>query len=66
MQATEIVDVAVRNAPPVAVAGASATDWFASIPISSMVQVATLVWIVIQAGFYLYDRIKRAKNGSDK
>ncbi|WYW04304.1 holin [Pseudomonas phage vB_PpuP-Kurepalu-1] len=66
MQATEIVDVAVRNAPPVAVAGASATDWFMSIPMSNLVQAATLVWIVIQAGFYLYDRIKKAKNGSDK
>lgn len=64
MSLAETADVVVRNAPPVAVAGASLTDWFAGLPMSNIVQVATLLWIVIQAGFYLYDRIRNRKDGS--
>lgn len=56
---TQVADVVVRNAPPVAVAGASFTDWFAALPMSNIVQAATLAWIVMQSGFYLYDRFRR-------
>ncbi len=66
MSLAETADVVVRNAPPVAVAGASFTDWFAGLPMSNIVQAATLLWIVIQAGFYLYDRVRKPKDGSDK
>ena len=64
MSLAETADVVVRNAPPVAVAGASFTDWFAGLPMSNIVQAATLLWIVTQAGFYLYDRIRNRKDGS--
>lgn len=64
MSLAETADVVVRNAPPVAVAGASFTDWFAGLPMSNIVQAATLLWIVIQAGFYLYDRLRKNKDGS--
>lgn len=64
MSLAETADVVVRNAPPVAVAGASFTDWFAGLPMSNIVQAATLLWIVIQAGFYLYDRLRNNKDGS--
>lgn len=60
---TDTADVVVRNAPPVAVAGASFTDWFSGLPLSNLVQAATLLWIVIQAGFYIYDRIRKNKDG---
>lgn len=60
----EVADVVMRNAPPVTVAGASFTDWFAALPMSNIVQAVTLLWILIQAGFYLYDRIKGKKDGS--
>ncbi|MNO88119.1 hypothetical protein D3C76_795560 [compost metagenome] len=63
MSLTDTADVVVRNAPPVAVAGASVTDWFAGLPMSNIVQVATLVWILIQAGFYIYDRVRKNRNG---
>jgi hypothetical protein len=63
---TEAVDVVVRNAPPVAVAGASFSDWFAHLPMSNIVQVAALIWILIQAGFFIYDRVRKNKNGRIK
>lgn len=63
MSLAETADVVARNAPPVAVAGASFTDWFAGLPMSNIVQAATLLWIFIQAGFYLYDRIRNRKDG---
>lgn len=53
------VDLAVRNAPPVGVVGA---DWFLNFPIDTAVKWATLVWIVIQASFYIYEKVK--SNGS--
>lgn len=66
MSITDTADVVVRNAPPVAVAGASFSDWFAGLPMSNIVQAATLLWIAIQAGFYIYDRVRKNKDGSDK
>lgn len=57
---TTHVDVAVRNAPPLTVVGA---DWFMNFPIDTAVKWATLVWIIIQAGFYVYEKVK--KNGRD-
>lgn len=59
MSLADTADVVVRNAPPVAVAGASFTDWFAGLPMSNIVQLVTVLWIAIQAGFYLYDRLKK-------
>jgi hypothetical protein len=48
-------DVVVRNAPPIGVVGA---DWFMNFPVDTAVKWATLVWILIQAGFYIYEKVK--------
>lgn len=64
MDATTTTEVVVRNAPPVAVVGASFSDWFTNFPISTVLQWASLFWIVIQATFYLYGKYKEYKNGS--
>lgn len=53
------IDVAVRNAPPVTVVGA---DWLMNFPIDTAVKWATLVWIMIQASFYIYEKVR--KHGS--
>jgi len=50
---------ATKYGPPVVVAGASFVDAFNAIPISSILQWASLVWLLVQAGFYLYDRFKK-------
>jgi hypothetical protein len=52
---TVAVDVAMRNAPPVTVVG---MDWFMNFPVDTALKWATLVWIVIQAGFYLRDKLR--------
>lgn len=57
---TTVADVVVRNTPTAAVAGASI---FSSFPIAEAAQWAALVWITIQAGFYLYDRYRKYKDG---
>jgi hypothetical protein len=65
MDTSTVPDAIIRNAPPLTVAGASYTHWFSSFPVAEAVQWATLLWIVVQAGFYFYDRIKKGKtNGS--
>lgn len=56
-----VPEAIVRNVPPLTVAGASYTSWFSTFPIAEAVQWATLLWILVQAGFYLYDRIKKGK-----
>lgn len=55
----DAADVVIRNTPTAVVGGATFYDAFASFPISSVVQWMAGVWILIQAGFYLYDRFKR-------
>lgn len=52
---TTTVDVAMRNAPPVTVVG---MDWFMNFPVDTALKWATLVWILIQAGFYLRDKLR--------
>ncbi|WYW02959.1 holin [Pseudomonas phage vB_PpuP-Villemi] len=59
---TTTVDVVVRNAPPITVAGASYTSWFSHFPISDVVQWATLIWVVVQLGFYLYEKYRKWKD----
>lgn len=58
------VETIVRNAPPATVAAASFTDWFAQFPISTVLQWASLIWILIQAVFYLYDKYRKYTDGS--
>lgn len=53
--ASAVAGIALKSGPPTVATGAvllgySLQDW---------VCIATLVWIGIQAGFYLFDRIKR-------
>jgi hypothetical protein len=55
MMDTTTVDVAMRNAPPITVVG---MDWFMNFPVDTALKWATLVWIVIQAGFYLRDKLR--------
>lgn len=55
------VDVVTRNAPPVTVVGA---EWFMNFPVDSAVKWATLAWIIIQAGFYLYEKYRSFRDGS--
>lgn len=55
------LDVAARNAPPVTVVG---MEWFYNFPVDTALKWATLVWVLIQAGFYLYDKLWRRPNGS--
>ena len=55
-------DVALRNAPPVTVVG---MEWFMNFPIDTTVKWATFLWIVIQASFYLYDKIKKYKESNN-
>lgn len=66
MDTQTAAEVVVRNAPPLVVAGASFSDWFLNFPIAVVAQWGALIWIVIQAGFYLYDRYRKWKNGRDK
>lgn len=57
---TDTVSEAVKAAPPVTVSGMMLFD----IPLDAWVQIATLVYIVLQIGFLLYGKFK--KNESDK
>ncbi|QIN95113.1 hypothetical protein A2_00410 [Pseudomonas phage BIM BV-45] len=59
MFSTDTADVVVRNTPTVVVGGATFYDHFASFPIATAVQWLAGAWILLQAGFYLYDRFKR-------
>jgi hypothetical protein len=61
MDTTTVPDAIMRNAPPLTVAGASYTHWFSTFPVAEAVQWATLLWILVQAGFYLYDRLNKGK-----
>ena len=57
------LDVAARNAPPVTVVG---MEWFYNFPVDTALKWATLAWVLIQAGFYLYDKLWRRPNGSEQ
>lgn len=61
-----VVDVAVKNAPAAAVVGVGFMDWFQALPVSAILQWATLAWVLIQASCYIYDRFKGPKHGCDK
>lgn len=54
----DAADVVTRNTPTVVVGGATFYDHFANFPIASAVQWLAGAWILLQAGFYLYDRFK--------
>lgn len=66
MDTATTTEVVVRNAPPLAVVGASFTDWFASFPVSAVLQWASLFWVLIQTAYFIYDKIRKHRNGSDK
>ncbi|AEX65882.1 hypothetical protein BF7_00220 [Pseudomonas phage Bf7] len=59
MLSTDAADVVIRNTPTAVVGGATFYDSFVSFPITPVVQWMAGIWILIQAGFYLYDRYKR-------
>jgi hypothetical protein len=66
---TDVAAVVIKNTPPAAVVGASFLEWFQALPISELLQWVTLVWVLIQAGGYIYDRVKARKerdNGCKK
>lgn len=64
MDTTTTTEVVLKNAPPMAVVGASFSDWFANFPVSTVLQWASLFWIIIQASFYLYDKYRKYRDGS--
>lgn len=55
------VPVVIKNIPPAAVAGASFMEWFQSLPSSAILQWVTILWVLLQAGGYIYDRVKARK-----
>jgi len=57
-----VTGVAFKSAPPVAVSGLT----LYGIPLSDWVYIATLVWLVMQAGFFLYDRVQGKRGGRRK
>jgi hypothetical protein len=61
MDTSTVPDAILRNAPPLTVAGASYTHWFSTFPVAEALQWASLLWVLVQAGFYLYDRFKKGK-----
>jgi len=59
MMDSTTADVVIRNTPTIAVAGATFNDWFVTFPIAPAVQWLAGAWILVQAGFYLYDRYRK-------
>lgn len=55
--AASAVGVFGKTAPPAAVSAIS----LAGVGLSDWVYIATLIWIAIQAGVFVYDRIKKHK-----
>lgn len=69
MTTTDAVAVVIKNAPPATVAGVSFMDWFQALPASTILQWVTIAWVLLQAGGYIYDRVKarkESKNGCEK
>lgn len=54
----QVIDAGLRVTPPVSVA---AWQYVLGLPIEKWVAAATLVYIVLQAGFLLYDRCTRTR-----
>lgn len=52
-------ELVIRNTPPVAVVGAGCMDWFQSLPASSILTWLTILWVLIQMGFFLRDKLKK-------
>lgn len=57
--ATSGLAVIVKNTPPVAVTGASLFDWFQSLPASQILTWLTILWVLVQMGFFLRDKLKK-------
>lgn len=59
MNKDDILREAVASAPPASVA----TLTLAGVSLQDWVLIATLVWIVTQFGYFIYQRVKEARNG---
>ena len=65
MATTDAVAVVIKNAPPATVASVSFMDWFQALPASTILQWVTIAWVLLQAGGYVYDRVKARKERND-
>lgn len=65
MTTTDAAAVVIKNVPPATVVGVSFMDWFQALPASTILQWVTILWVLIQAGGYIYDRLKTRKESND-
>lgn len=60
--ASAVGGIAVKSAPPVAVSGLS----LAGVQMQDWVYIATLLWIAIQAGVFLWDRFGKKRRTTSR